>query len=201
VTTPDDDISHHVSFDEYRMYYQSAERVTDRRLDVNRWNYSIAVTTLIAIGLVLVWGTSAAKNTDVGIAGVVMLSIMAFLHCTFWVRQIDDFKALNTEKFSILNDMAPHVRFPPIGPYERIRSAEPFQREWDAMIEENALREINRTGVRRMLVLKSSAGEYFIPNAFRLLFVLVAIGTLALGTVQSASFSPFHQDHVSTQGK
>jgi hypothetical protein len=186
-----DDNARHVSFDEYRMYYESAERVTQRRLEVNRWNYSIAVTTLIAIGLVIVWGTSSGKNVAVGIAGAIMLSVMAFLHCTFWVRQIDDFKALNNEKFAIINDMAPHVRFPPVGPYERIRSAEPFQREWDAMIEENALREINRTGLRRTLVLKSSAGEYFIPNAFRFMFVLVAVGTLVLGLMANNDISPF----------
>jgi hypothetical protein len=190
VATPDDN-ARHVSFDEYRMYYESAERVTSRRLEINRWNYSIAVTTLIAIGLVLVWGTSNSTHVGVGIAGVIMLSVMAFLHCTFWLRQIDDFKALNTEKFAILNDMAPHVRFPPVGPYARIRSAEPFQREWDAMIEENAVREINRTGLRRMLVLKSSAGEYFIPNAFRVIFVLVIVGTLVLGLLANHNFSPF----------
>jgi hypothetical protein len=190
VATPDDS-AHDVSFDEYRMYYKSAERVTQRRLEVNRWNYSIAVTTLIAIGLVMVWGTSSGKNVPVGIAGVILLSLMAFLHCTFWVRQIDDFKALNNEKFAILNDMAPHVRFSPVGPYERIRSAEPFQREWDAMIEENALREINRTGLRKTLVLKSTAGEYFIPNAFRLLFVLVAVGTLVMGLLANDPISPF----------
>jgi hypothetical protein len=191
VTTTPDDSPHHVSFDEYRMYYQSAELVTQRRLEINRWNYSIAVTTLIAIGLVMVWGTSNGTRVGIGIAGVLMLSVMAFLHCTFWLRQLDDFKTLNNEKFAILNDMAPHVRFPPVGPYGRIRSAEPFQREWNAMIEENALREINRTGVRRMLVLKSSGGEYFIPNAFRIIFVVVAIGTLVLGGLANQQYSPF----------
>ena len=73
--------------------------------------------------------------------------------------------------------MAPHVRFQPAGPYERIGSHEPFRREWDAMIEDNALAEINRTGLRRMLALRSSGAEYFVPNAFRILFVLVAVGT------------------------
>jgi hypothetical protein len=193
VTTPEPNPMHYVSFDEYRMYYQSAERVTDRRLEINRWNYSIAVTTLVAIGLVLVWGTSDPKNTYVGIAGVIMLSIMAFFHCTFWVRQIDDFKVLNTEKFAILNDMAPHVRFPSSGPSDQVRSAEPFRREWRAMAEENALHEIRTTGLRRMLVLKSSYGEYFIPNAFRLLFLLVAIGTLGLGLLKAHQYSPFYE--------
>jgi hypothetical protein len=190
VATPDDPTPH-VSFDEYRLYYESAERVTDRRLEVNRWNYSIAVTTLIAIGLVLVWGTSNPTREFVGIIGVVLLSVMAFLHCSFWVRQIDDFKALNTEKFTILNDMAPHVRFQPAGPYERIGSGEPFRREWDAMIEDNAIREINRTGLRRMVALRSTGAEYFIPNAFRFLFVFVAIGTLGLGLLDHNRISPF----------
>jgi hypothetical protein len=191
VATPDDSTPH-VSFDEYRMYYESAERVTDRRLEINRWNYSIAVSTIIAIGLVLVWGTSNQTHEVVGIAGVVMLSIMAFLHCSFWIRQIDDFKTLNNEKFSILNDMAPHVRFQPAGPYERIGSHEPFRREWDAMIEDNALAQINRTGFRRMLALRSSGAEYFVPNAFRILFVLVAVGTIVLGIFHTQHFSPFY---------
>jgi hypothetical protein len=190
VATPDDP-TFHVSFDEYRMYYESAERVTDRRLEINRWNYSISVTTLIAIGLVIVWGTSDSTHEVVSIAGVVMLSIMAFLHCSFWVRQIDDFKALNNEKFSILNDMAPHVRFQPAGPYERIGSHEPFRREWDAMIEDNAIQQLHRTGLRRMVALRSSGAEYFIPNAFRFLFMLVALGTLVLGVLDDYGFSPF----------
>ena len=29
------------SFDEFKLYYESTEKVTDRRLDTNRWNYSI----------------------------------------------------------------------------------------------------------------------------------------------------------------
>lgn len=190
MATPDDPTPH-VSFDEYRLYYESAERVTDRRLEVNRWNYSIAVTTLVAIGLVLVWGTNNPTHELVGIAGVVLLSIMAFFHCSFWIRQIDDFKVLNTEKFSILNEMAPHVRFQPAGPYERIGSAEPFRREWDGMIEDHAITEINRTGLRRMLALRSSGAEYFIPNAFRTLFVLVAVGTLVLGGLDHTRYSPF----------
>ena len=180
------------------MYYQSAERVTDRRLENNRWNYSIAVTTLIAVGLVLVWATANATHEYVGIVGVVMLCVMAFLHCSFWVRQIDDFKALNNEKFMILNEMAPDVRFPPAGPYERIGSAEPFRREWEAMIEDNALREINRFGIRRIRVLKSSNAEYFIPNAFRVLFVLVAVGTLTMGLLDKQPYSPFDQSSART---
>jgi hypothetical protein len=62
------------------------------------------------------------------------------------------------------------------------------------MIEDNALRELHRSGLRRMLVLKSSGAEYFVPNAFRLLYTLVAIGTLVLGIYHTHTFSPFDVD-------
>src|SRR5262249_44463606 len=135
----------HVSFDEYQMYYQSAERVTDRRRDLNKWNYSIMTATLLAIGGVLAWTTYKVDREFVGCVGVIGLSLMASLHCSYWIRQIDDFKALNTEKFRLLNDMAPLVRFPNAGPGITVRSYEPFRREWDAMDELDQLAEIRRS--------------------------------------------------------
>lgn len=38
-----------VSFEEFRLYHATTERVTDRRLALNRWNCSILVATLLAI--------------------------------------------------------------------------------------------------------------------------------------------------------
>jgi len=31
---------HRLSFDEFRLYYESKEKVTDRQLETNRWKYS-----------------------------------------------------------------------------------------------------------------------------------------------------------------
>jgi hypothetical protein len=170
----------HVSFDEYQLYYQSAERVTDRRRDLNRWNYSIMTATLLAIGGVLAWSTYDVQREFVGCVGVIGLSLMAALHCSYWIHQIDDFKALNTEKFRLLNEMAPHVRFPDSGPGITMRSYEPFRREWDAMDELDQLSEIRRSGVGRILALKSSSAEYTMAQVFRYAFLLVALGTIGL---------------------
>lgn len=170
----------HVSFEEYQLYYQSAERVTDRRRDLNKWNYSIMTATLLAIGGVLAWSTYEVQREFVGGLGVIGLSLMAALHCSYWIHQIDDFKALNTEKFRLLNEMAPHVRFPDSGPGITIRSYEPFRREWDAMDELDQLSEIRRSGVGRILALKSSSAEYTMAHVFRYAFLLVALGTIGL---------------------
>ena len=31
------------SFDEFKLYYESAEKMTDRRIANNQWNYSVAL--------------------------------------------------------------------------------------------------------------------------------------------------------------
>jgi hypothetical protein len=170
----------HVAFEEYQMYYQSAERVTDRRRDLNKWNYSVMTATLLAIGGVLAWATYRVEREFVGCIGVVGLSLMAALHCSYWIHQIDDFKALNTEKFRLLNEMAPYVRFPDTGPGITVRSYEPFRREWDAMDELDQLAEIRRSGVGRILALKSSSAEYTMAQVFRWAFLIVALGTIVL---------------------
>jgi len=192
----------HLSFDEYRLYYESAERVTDRRLDLNKWNYSIMVATLLAIGAVLAWATSRADHEFVGILGVLILAVMACLHCTFWLRQIDDFKALNSEKFRVLNEMAPYVRFRHTGPGITVRSYEPFRREWEAMAAEHAIGEIHRSTIGRIVALRSSTAEYFMARVFRLVFALTVVGTLALIVVDHASIlghiSPFPATHSPT---
>ncbi|HEY7176350.1 MAG TPA: hypothetical protein VH442_15650 [Micromonosporaceae bacterium] len=180
MTAPDRYPPAHVSFDEYQMFYQSAERVTDRRRDLNKWNYSVMTLTLFAIGGVLAWSSYRIDREFVGCVGVIGMSLMAALHCSYWIRQIDDFKALNTEKFRLLNDMAPLVRFAETRPGITLRSYEPFRREWDAMDELDQLAEIRRSGVGRMLALKSSSAEYTMAQVFRYAFLLVALGTIGL---------------------
>ena len=171
----------HVSFEESSSITESAERVTDRRRDLNKWNYSIMTATLLAIGGVLAWSTYAAQREFVGGLGVIGLSLMAALHCSYWIHQIDDFKALNTEKFRLLNEMAPHVRFPDSGPGITIRSYEPFRREWDAMDElrpvvgDPALRRRPDPGAQ-ILVGRIHDGAGFSLRVF----VLRPLGTIAL---------------------
>ena len=187
-------LTKHLSFDEYKLYYESAERVTDRRLDLNKWNYSVMTATLLAIGAVLVWSTQRADHELTGCVGVFILSLMAFLHCTFWIKQIDDFKALNTEKFRILNEMAPRVTFPDMAG-AHLGSYEPFRREWRAMEADDAVREIRSGLGGRFVALKSSSAEYTMARIFRLAFLLIALAIIGLAIADfgniSAHLSPF----------
>lgn len=164
------------SFDEFKLYYDSTEKVTDRRLDTNRWNYSICIAILIAIATITNWSLTNTKLLWVGLAADVLLCVMAILFCTLWIGQIRDFKNLNNAKFTVLNEMAPKVEFDATNP-GAIVSFCPFDKEWAKLKELSALQEVGRSN---LIALKSSNIEYFIPKAFAALFFAVLVALVAV---------------------
>lgn len=172
-----------VSFDEFKLYYESTEKVTDRRLSANTWNYSICIGMIVAIAGIVKWSTG--KNFFyVGLTAIVVLCTMAFLFCSLWLGQITDFKYLNNAKFKVLNEMAPKMEFDLDHP-NQIASFCPFEKEWKALEAVKAAVEI---GQRKIVALKSSSIEYFIPKAFRILFVLVGLAALLAVAFNLSSF-------------
>lgn len=101
---------------------------------------------------------------------------MAILYCTLWILQIQDFKQLNNAKFNVLNKMAPKVRFSDSSTDER-SSFSPFLKEWNELKEAKAVQEIFNT---KIVALKSSNIEYAIPQAFRILFIFILIGSVII---------------------
>ncbi|WP_405956407.1 hypothetical protein [Streptomyces phaeochromogenes] len=170
-----------VSFDEYRLYYESAERVTERRLTMNRWNYSILTASLVAIGVALGWVSSHRSFLLTGVAGACVLSAIGCFMSFYWLKQIDDFKALNTAKFEILNNMAPQVIFD--GPHGRsqAKSFNCFEKEWQELSRAEALQSaVSNSFVRG---LRSSSAERFIPRAFGAIFALVFCSVLTFSLI------------------
>lgn len=86
----------HFSSDEFKLYYESTEKVTDRRHETNRWNYSICIAMLVAVAVITKWSLTSASLLWIGFAAVAALSAMAVLFCALWVGQIRDFRKLNT---------------------------------------------------------------------------------------------------------
>lgn len=156
-------------FDEFKLFYESAEKVTDRRLETNRWNYSICVATLLATAVIANWSLKDGTFFFVGGIAIFMLSAMAILFCALWVGQIRDFKQLNNAKFGLLNEMAPRLELDP----EHPGTFEPFcplEKEWKRLDELKATEEMFSV---KIVALKSSNIEYFIPRAFQVLFVAI----------------------------
>ena len=99
------------SFDEFKLIYESAEKVTDRRLAKNSQNYSISVGVLLAIAVVTNWSLFNPQYKYVGFTLVATISFLSAIYVKLWLRQILDFKALNTAKFEVINNMAPLLKF------------------------------------------------------------------------------------------
>jgi hypothetical protein len=163
-----------LSLEEFKLYYEATEKVTDRRLETNRWNYSICIAMLVAIAVLTKWSLTTVNLLWVGFAAVAILSIMAVLFCILWVGQIKDFKKLNNAKFTVLNAMAPNVEFYPERP-GTVVSYCAFEKEWNRLSELNALDEVGKSNI---VALKSSNIEYFIPKAFGVLFATIFVALL-----------------------
>lgn len=177
-----------LSFEEFKLYYESTEKVTDRRLDTNRWNYSACAAILVGIAAIVKWGVISTDLRWAGVVAVVLLCMMAILFCQLWLAQVRDFKRLNDAKFEVLNQMARLIDFDSSNP-GRVRSYRPFEREWDRLKEEGAVDRVRKLNI---IALKSSHMEQFIPRAFQLVFLAVfaALMYLILTTPAFPSIPP-----------
>lgn len=179
---PSEDIKPHkpkLSFEEFRLYYESAEKVTDRRLSTNRWNYSVCTAVIVASTGLLGWATSNLNFLAIAVIAVIILSLMGIAFCQSWISQIQDFKMLNNAKFEVLNQMAPHVSFGSDKSDERV-SFSPFEKEWEALKKTKSAVEIANTNI---IALSSSNVEYLIPRAFTWLFVLLIVALMVITLV------------------
>jgi len=163
------------SFEEFKLMYESTEKVTDRRLTNNKLNYTIGVAILFSIGVTWKWSVENEKYFFCGLLLVFLLSGLAVLFCSLWVGQIKDFKKLNAAKFDVINEMADKLHFDCSDTQIDLKSFKPFAKEWEKLIKINALQENSKSN---LIALKSSNTEFFIPIAFRLIFIVAMISSL-----------------------
>jgi hypothetical protein len=169
-------------FEEYKMYYESTERVTDRRLAVNTSNFAITTASLIAVAVLTNWSLGKPSFLLITLATDALIGAMGALYCTLWVGQITDFKALNQAKFSVLNAVAPQILFSAT-PDSRV-PADPFQKEWKLLQEQEATRKIHSTD---LVALRSSNIEYLVPKALRVIYIVIALTAVGIGVFNRSS--------------
>jgi membrane protein implicated in regulation of membrane protease activity len=167
------------SWEEFRLYFETTEKVIDRRLSLNTWNYGICLATIGACGVLANWAVSSGGLRLVVLVGIALLSGMGALLCWFWIHQLKDLKLLNNSKFSVLEQMAPLINFA-----NGESSYEPFRREWDILSRQGAT---TKRGRLRIAVLKSSGAEFLLPIVFMTIFCLIAFLVVALCFSNSTS--------------
>lgn len=163
------------SLEEFKIIYESAEKVTDRRLATNKINYSIGAAALIANALIYKFSVEKSLYAIFGLSLIIAISFFAIKFCKYWILQIEDFKSLNAAKFKILNEMAPYIHFNKGDCEYPVLSYEPFSKEWTYLEQAGALQEKVRGNEK---ALKSSDTELFLPKIFSYLFVIIIIITI-----------------------
>lgn len=163
-------VSPKYSFEEFKLYYESAEKVTDRRLANNNWNYSICVAIIISIAIAWNWSLTNSAYSFVVLSFTAILCIIAVLFTSLWIGQIRDFKNLNAAKFEVLNEMSHFVQFDTQNSELLLTSCCPFEKEWEKLQRRSV---VQKTRFYNITALRSSNLEFFVPNAFRIVFFII----------------------------
>lgn len=84
-------------FEQYKLYVESAERISERRVAAN--NYLLTVNAF----LVTLYGLVAASRFNT--FWTVLLPIAGFLVALTWHRIITSYRDLNTVKFAVIHEL------------------------------------------------------------------------------------------------
>lgn len=127
-------------FEQYLMFVESAEKVSDRRASANA--FFVSLNTL----LVSVIGYFSSRSDETHTA-VLMFSCSGMLISMLWYRIIFSYKQLNSAKFEIIQAI------------EKELPVQLFQQEWQAL---------TKTSDQRYRTLTQT--EKFVPVVFGLLY-------------------------------
>jgi hypothetical protein len=179
------------AFDEFKLYYDSTEQVTDRRLSANRWNYSISVAILLAIAAIYSWSIANRTYFFLALIAIVLLAALAATFCLFWLRQVEDWKSLNAAKFEVLSEMAARLVFtgPNGEPDPDLKSYRPFDKEWKILQQRRRLSTVRIMKFGQLEALNASGAELFMPRAFMAMFGVLFVAALTTIIVSWGSVS------------
>ena len=140
-------------FEQYRLYIESAEKVSDRRQNAN--NYFLAINTAIFSFLGLIY---EIKLKDIPFI-CILLSVVGILICVIFYFLINSYKQLNSGKFQVIHEIEQEL---PLALY---------QQEWKILGE----------GKNKKLYWPFSHIEIKIPFIFGLIYlILLVILTLTI---------------------
>ena len=129
--------------EQYKMYVESSEKVSDRRSKLNTFYLSLTTTLTGIIGFVI---TNKVEN---GKYLIILLSASSVVICLHWIILLLNYKKLNSAKFDLIQEMEKEL---PINLYVR---------EW----------EVLKTGPNAKGYQALSKLEIWIPVIFGALFL------------------------------
>ncbi len=174
---------HKYSYNEYKMFIDSAEKMTDRRESLNKNSRYLCTIIIGAIAIIWKWALADPGLFLVGGALVTLLCVISGVFCALWREEIVKYKKINAAKFDVIEKMAPQVDFEAKSPLARIVSYEPFRKEWDILTKGQYVKESYLLpGLGSFLATNM---EIYVVMAFIFMFCL--IGNFSLICILSKS--------------
>jgi len=133
--------------EQYKLFFNSAEQVTERRINMNRFCLSLITAVSGVIGYIK---TEKIENDSYLVIG---LATSAILICWHWIVQLENYRKLNSGKFKVIHQL------------ERLVPLKLFEYEW----------EVLGKGEDPKLYRKTSNVDKSVPRIFGGLFMILVI--------------------------
>jgi len=105
--------------EQYKLYVEMADRISNRRAETNRFYISL-VSGLLAL-LSIVVGRDIFSGFQTIVFSVI--SVLGWALCVLWIINIHSYKQLNSGKFKVIHEMEQHLPF------------SCYDREWEILEE------------------------------------------------------------------
>lgn len=165
---PTEDAKHSYSFEEFRLVYETSERLVEQKMQMTRANSSFCSAIVAGQSIALSWayGRSHAVEILTGSA-LFVIALLGLAFSFYWYRQIEYSKKLNSAKFDVMSEIAQSMQFPDYRPGQNLKSINPFDREWKIMEDKGYL---NSAGSK-----KWDFTDVIVPGGFMVVFGLEAL--------------------------
>lgn len=123
---------HEHLLEQYKLYVEMMDKVTERRGQTNTFNISL-LSGLLALLSLLVNKDNNLFSGDQNIL-LLLLAIFGISLCYVWQTNINSYKQLNSLKFKVINEIESHLPFPC------------YYREWEILSEsqKNPYKRLNK---------------------------------------------------------
>lgn len=107
--------------EQYKLYVESAENVSSRRADVNKYYLSVLTALLVVIPFAI----DSATPPDLRLLVFVLLGTLGLAICILWMINIRSYSQLNKLKYVVVHEMEKDLPFAC------------FSREWELLDDPN----------------------------------------------------------------
>lgn len=87
-----------IYFEQYKIFVESAEKVSDKRMSANNYFLTVNTALISLIGLIF-----TSKVLFLGSSAIKLISTLGLIICTIWFFIVLSYKQLNSGKYSLIH--------------------------------------------------------------------------------------------------